>query len=525
MPLVYADRVQETTLTTGTGVLTLLGASSGFQSFSVIGVGNTTYYTIVDATTNAWEVGLGTVGISSLTRTSVLASSNANALVNFGVGSKSVFSVSPATFYATTLSTTGHAAINHTGLPGVPAPETFTAVVHGTTDHTGITGVGNLATAPGTGVVDHSTLNHAGIPGVGSATGSSGVDGPLTVLTGTVVEITGQKNYTTLTIQGTGILTTVAGRVLDIRAQVCDIQSTGKISGTGRGMNGGAGGIGALALSGGPGPSTPGGVGNQGANNPFFATAGHFTAAGGGGGGGGGGGSPPTPASGGAGGLGKPRALTLDGIGGGLGGTGGLSSPSTPATAGANGAAMSAAKRSLLLGLLQTSGLGIIYSGAGGSGGGGGSGLNGQGTAPGAGAGGIPSTQTGSDFGVGGAGGGPANPVNGFGGGAGGAGGANVFCGFSTLTMAVGARIESNGAAGGAGGGTAIGSGPGGGGSGGGAGIVYVRYSTGTNVDTTRCVAVGGLGAAPGTTSLAFSSTTGAAGGNGEDGIVIIQQV
>lgn len=167
MPLVYADRVQETTLTTGTGALTLLGAVSGFQSFSVIGVGNTTYYTITDATTNAWEVGVGTVGISSLTRDTVLASSNANALVSFGTGSKAVFVVSPATFYTAALSTTGHAAINHTGLPGVPAPETFTAPVHATTDHTGITGV--PAPEAFTSAV-HATTNHAGITGVGDLT-------------------------------------------------------------------------------------------------------------------------------------------------------------------------------------------------------------------------------------------------------------------------------------------------------------------------------------------------------------------
>jgi hypothetical protein len=171
MPLVYADRVQETTLTTGTGTLTLLGAVAGFQGFSVIGVGNTTYYTITDVVSGAWEVGLGTVGVSSLVRTTVLASSNANALVNLGVGSKSVFVVSPATFFANALSISDHASVNHTGLPGI---STFTEPVHATTDHAALPGVGNLATAPGAGLVDHATVSHATLPGVGNLATAAG---------------------------------------------------------------------------------------------------------------------------------------------------------------------------------------------------------------------------------------------------------------------------------------------------------------------------------------------------------------
>jgi hypothetical protein len=58
MALVFKDRVKETTTTTGTGTITLAGAVSGFQAFSEIGDGNTTYYTIVSGTD--WEVGIGT---------------------------------------------------------------------------------------------------------------------------------------------------------------------------------------------------------------------------------------------------------------------------------------------------------------------------------------------------------------------------------------------------------------------------------------------------------------------------------
>ena len=58
MALVLADRVKETTTTTGTGAVTLAGAVTGFQAFSAgVGNSNTTYYTIQDANGTAWEVG------------------------------------------------------------------------------------------------------------------------------------------------------------------------------------------------------------------------------------------------------------------------------------------------------------------------------------------------------------------------------------------------------------------------------------------------------------------------------------
>ena len=98
MALVVKDRVKETTTTTGTGTITLAGASQGFQSFSVIGNGNTTYYTIVDPATGDWEVGVGTYTSSgtTLSRTTVLESSNAGSLVPFGSGTKDVFVTYPA---------------------------------------------------------------------------------------------------------------------------------------------------------------------------------------------------------------------------------------------------------------------------------------------------------------------------------------------------------------------------------------------------------------------------------------------
>ncbi len=100
MALVLADRVKETTTTTGTGTVNLAGAETGFQTF-VAGVGNsnTTYYAIVDGNTGDFEVGIGTVTDASpdtLSRDTILQSSNSDSAVNFGSGTKSVFCTQPA---------------------------------------------------------------------------------------------------------------------------------------------------------------------------------------------------------------------------------------------------------------------------------------------------------------------------------------------------------------------------------------------------------------------------------------------
>lgn len=94
MALVIADRVRETSTTTGTGTLTLDGAVSGYRTFSSgIGNSNTCYYTITLG--SDWEIGLGTVSAGQLARTTVLKSSNSNNAVNFGAGTKDVFATYP----------------------------------------------------------------------------------------------------------------------------------------------------------------------------------------------------------------------------------------------------------------------------------------------------------------------------------------------------------------------------------------------------------------------------------------------
>jgi hypothetical protein len=97
MALVIADRVRETSTTTGTGDIVLGGAVAGFVSFSsVLANTDTTYYGIVGG--NSWEVGVGTysTATNSLSRTVVLASSNGGSLVSFGSGTKAVFLTQPS---------------------------------------------------------------------------------------------------------------------------------------------------------------------------------------------------------------------------------------------------------------------------------------------------------------------------------------------------------------------------------------------------------------------------------------------
>jgi hypothetical protein len=138
MALVLADRVRETTTTTGTGSVTLGGAYTGFQTFlDGIGNANDTYYTIANVVTGEWEVGIGayTSSGNTLSRDTVLSSSNAGSLVSFTAGSKDVFVTQPAerAVYVDTngttttlniLTATGDSSFNSTGALKISAGTT-----------------------------------------------------------------------------------------------------------------------------------------------------------------------------------------------------------------------------------------------------------------------------------------------------------------------------------------------------------------------------------------------------------------
>ncbi len=97
MAFALADRVQETSTTTGLGTLTLGGALLGFTTFSAaVGNGNATFYAVTNPGTAEWEVGIGTVSAAALSRDTVTASSNAGSFVSFSAGTKTVMCALPA---------------------------------------------------------------------------------------------------------------------------------------------------------------------------------------------------------------------------------------------------------------------------------------------------------------------------------------------------------------------------------------------------------------------------------------------
>lgn len=123
MALVLADRVQETATANTTVSFTLTGAVTGYQSFSVIGNTNTTFYSAYDVTGN-WEVGLGTYASSgtTLTRTTIISSSNSSSAVTFS-GTVNVFVTYPSS-KSVNLDASNNATINSTGSLTLPVGTT-----------------------------------------------------------------------------------------------------------------------------------------------------------------------------------------------------------------------------------------------------------------------------------------------------------------------------------------------------------------------------------------------------------------
>lgn len=90
-------RTKESSSIAGTGAVTVLGAVLGFRALAAtLAVSDTSTVAIVDALGN-WEiVRITMTGASTFTRDTVIASSNANALVNFPAGDKQVFVIWPS---------------------------------------------------------------------------------------------------------------------------------------------------------------------------------------------------------------------------------------------------------------------------------------------------------------------------------------------------------------------------------------------------------------------------------------------
>jgi hypothetical protein len=147
MALVINDRVKETSTTTGTGTINLAGAETGYESFvSGVGTGNTTYYAIELNSANEWEVGIGTVtdaAPDTLSRDTIISSSNGDAAVNFSAGTKNVFCTLPAkktispvmdatTFVVTHASTLSEDQTLDSGVLAGPVTITGTQTITGT---------------------------------------------------------------------------------------------------------------------------------------------------------------------------------------------------------------------------------------------------------------------------------------------------------------------------------------------------------------------------------------------------------
>lgn len=96
----FFDRVKETSTTTGTSAFSLITADFGYRRFSAVrSVGDTVYYTAISRSVEEWEIGLGTYSATNtLTRTTVLASSNGGSTVDFSAGTKDIFGDIPASF-------------------------------------------------------------------------------------------------------------------------------------------------------------------------------------------------------------------------------------------------------------------------------------------------------------------------------------------------------------------------------------------------------------------------------------------
>jgi hypothetical protein len=166
MALVLKDRVKETTTTTGTGSFSLAGAVTGYDSFGQIGSGNTTYYAVYLDGGSEWEVGIGTyTSPSTLSRDTILASSNSGSVVTFSAGQKTIWCDYPAgkAVYTDASGSISQPIVNISGITG--AISTVDTIAFDTTYATTLTAgqIGwNGNDTLGLGMIGGNVVQHIG---------------------------------------------------------------------------------------------------------------------------------------------------------------------------------------------------------------------------------------------------------------------------------------------------------------------------------------------------------------------------